>query len=117
MVHSKSERYPGLHPGGRPCGTEFGEGGSHTPSSISSANPPTLAGTLIPGQAILSDRTKASAMQWTWPMRGQRLLVLRRAIALVGGQAILRIFTIQLAHAAVPIDLGNHRGRGNRDAQ
>ena len=49
---------------------------------------------LIPGQAVLSDRTKASAMQRTGSMRGQRLLVLRRAVALVRGQAVLRIFTV-----------------------
>src|ERR1700744_6578193 len=63
----------------------------------------------VPGKAILRRRPKTPPMQRSRPMLQQRLLVLRRAISLMRSKPINRVIAIQLPHAVIPINLGNHR--------
>jgi hypothetical protein len=64
----------------------------------------------------LANGCEASAVLWTRAKLGELREVLPGGIAFVFAEAIARIGLVQLQHQAIPCDLGDDRGGGDRGA-
>src|SRR5690606_20990433 len=67
-------------------------------------------------RGLQHDPSKRQPVHWTRTMDEDRVFVGTGGVALVLGKAILRVDRVEFYQQSIPVDLGEHRGRGHVEA-